>query len=148
MGIVTNHAHNEKEDTMYGIHLQGGTAVWAIGRTRGYISKQKQDTKGMGRWSRTDYEGRNGRRTAIYSVYIPNYATGEMTVCQQQIRALLEEGDTTEPRETLKRDLKSDIQDAKAEGKEIILGGDFNYTIQEGGLEGNKWKNWLNSVDW
>ena len=57
-----------------------------------------------------DYEGRNGRCTAIYSVYIPNYATGEMTVYQQQIRALLEEGDTTEPREALKRDLKSDIQ--------------------------------------
>ena len=80
MGIVTNHAHNEKEDTRNGIHLQGGTAVWVIGRTRGYISKHKQGTKGIGRWSRTDYEGRNGRRTAIYSVYIPNYATGEMTV--------------------------------------------------------------------
>ena len=32
MRIVTNHAMNEKEDLISGTHLQGGNAIWMIGK--------------------------------------------------------------------------------------------------------------------
>ena len=77
---------------------------------------------------------------------MPNYSAGEMTIYQQQVRALLEEDNTREPRKAVKMDLKKDIEDAKAEGREIIIGGDFNCTVQEGGLEGNNWKSWMSNL--
>ena len=39
MGIVTNHETNKKEDLISGTHLQGGNAIWMIGKARGYIEK-------------------------------------------------------------------------------------------------------------
>ena len=83
---------------------------------------------------------------AIYSAYIPNAATGEMTVYQQHIRALLKQDNLREPRKALIEDLKDNIEEARAEGCEIILGADFNCTSQEGGLEGNKWKKWMEGL--
>ena len=91
-------------------------------------------------------EGKNGKKVAIYSVYIPNYSAGEMTIYQQQVRALLEEDDTREPRSAIKQDLKKDIEDARVEGRDIIVSGDFNCTAQEGGLEGNNWKSWMSDL--
>ena len=56
---------------------------------KGYIKNHKNDQKGIGRWARTDYEGKGGRKTVVYLAYIPNAATGEMTVYRQHSRALL-----------------------------------------------------------
>ena len=36
-GISTNHAYNTVEQSFNNKHLQGGTAVWIRGSTRGYI---------------------------------------------------------------------------------------------------------------
>ena len=61
-------------------------------------------------------QGKNGKKVAIYSVYMPNYSAGVMTIYQQQVRVLLEEDDTRDPRSGIKQDLKKDIEDARVEG--------------------------------
>ena len=39
--IVTNHTYNEENNHVIGTHQQGGTAVWTMGRARGYITKHR-----------------------------------------------------------------------------------------------------------
>ena len=62
MGIVTNHVTNEKGDQISGTHLQGGNAIWVIGKARGYIERNKHDKRRLGRWARTDIQGKNGKK--------------------------------------------------------------------------------------
>ena len=45
IGIVTNHAYKEEDNLINGTQLQGGTAIWTMGRARGYITKHRQDVK-------------------------------------------------------------------------------------------------------
>ena len=119
-------AFNTNQDEAKGKHLQGGTSVFSFDELSNRSRSTGVDQSLMGRWSWIQFTGRGDILTRIYSAYRPCHGAGERTVYSQQIRALLAKGDTRCPQTAFWEDLQTDIQSAKDDGAQIILGGDFN----------------------
>lgn len=125
-------AFNTDDREVKGHHLQGGTSVYVFDE----ISHRCQTQTGvdqtlLGRWSWIQLSGRNGVITRIYSAYRPCHGQGEHTVYSQQVRALLAKNDTRCPQTAFWEDLHEEIQAAKQEGIQIIIGGDFNCDLSK-----------------
>ena len=64
-------AFNTHEDNLRRKKLQGGVSIWTMNDATRRIESRGVDSSGLGRWNYVRYEGRNGVKTRIYSIYRP-----------------------------------------------------------------------------
>ena len=89
----------------------------------------------MGRWSWMTFQGRNGIRTRVISVYRPCNSPGPDTVNQQQYRYLRTHRRDTEPRQAVYDDLFEEAQIWINAGDHLVIGMDSNEDIRTGATE-------------
>jgi hypothetical protein len=101
----------------------GGTATVITNKWTGRITKQINDTSGMGRWSGFKLQTNTDSCLNILTVYRPNTSQGIHTCYQQQMNAIKNSGKTNpDPRQQLLDDLSSTFyQFNKLNNKTIIL---------------------------
>jgi len=116
----------------------GGTLAVTAGHLVGRIVSSSSDY--MGRWTRTVLSGRQGTIVVVYNTYAvgkrnPNEC-GETTVVRQQQSILIHEGrPDTDPCTNHMLDLRRCLREDHQEGFKIILGGNFNTTINSEEME-------------
>ena len=121
-------ARNEFEKNKTRRHLHGGTAVWTKDGTAARTQGSSSDS--LGRWSSVCIVGLGGLQTRIFSVYRPVVNnTSLFSFHIQNLNALLQMNDNTDPQKAFMRDLSNAIQIARDKGERIIVGGDFNTRI-------------------
>jgi hypothetical protein len=91
----------------------------------------------LGRWTRTVFSGKDGKRIAVYNSYQVGKANpstqGEKTIINQLYSIFIQEGrSNTNPRYNHYADLSSAVKADVDLGFAIILGGDFNEDISIG----------------
>ena len=82
-----------KEEECKNTALQGGVLQWSIDKAANRIVSEESglDLSGMGRWIYSTYQGKNGMRLKVVTMYRPKKANkpGEKKVYAQQLRKLL-----------------------------------------------------------
>lgn len=91
-----------------------------------------KDPTGLGRWCWMRFQGRNGIRVRIISVYRPCNAPGATTTYQQQNRYLRKHDSDFEPGEALYEDLYLACSEWREAGDQLIVGIDANKDVCTG----------------
>ena len=85
-----------------------------MGKMTGRISGFSKDVRGLGRWTYTKYQGREGRKLIVmtaYRVSQQSLTPGDNTAYNQQYRTLRRQGvDQPKPKKTFCADLLPLIQ--------------------------------------
>jgi len=110
----------------------GGTLSVVSGRLVGRIISSESDY--LGRWTRTLMAGQQGRVLVVYNTYVVGKRNpedlGEQTVARQLQSVYAREGrERFDPRTNHLTDLCRQLRDDRREGYSIILGGDFNTSL-------------------
>ena len=113
----------------------GGVGIVATDDVTHQVTAQGKDPTGMGRWSWMTFQGRNGIRTRVISVYRPCDSPGPDTVNQQQYRYLRTHRRDTEPRQAVYDDLFEEAQIWINAGDHLVIGMDSNEDIRTGATE-------------
>ena len=115
------------------VRNQGGVAMITRQCVDKYILKRKVDLKG--RWAVVDMRIGDDR-LSVYNVYVPlkDDRGGPTTVRRQLQNALDEEGIDEDLIDNLYKEMSEEISEDIEEGKNVIVGGDFNETCEEDGL--------------
>lgn len=117
------------------VYKPGGTGILALGNI---VGRQEPNSKGgdpLGRWSYMHLRRKDTPPLTIISAYQvcsrPTNLIGN-TAYHQQIRALSAQGrHSIHPRQAFIHDLSQVINDLRGKGHEIILGGDFNESLED-----------------
>lgn len=117
------------------IYKPGGTGILAIGNI---VGRQEPNGKGgdpFGRWSYLHLRRQSSPPVTIIAAYQvctrPTNLIGN-TAYHQQIRALSAQGrHTIHPRQAFIQDLSRFISSLHAQGHSVILGGDFNESLED-----------------
>ena len=101
---------------------------WA--RSVGKINKDE-----LGRWTRTTLTTEHFR-LAVYKVYVPSGTSlgGPATVRRQLQHSVDRRGGTPSWQEQLYHDLLLELQRDNSLGYEVVLGGDFNESLEKGNM--------------
>ena len=115
-------------------YLPGGTAIMMVGNTIGRIEPKGSGGDYMGRWSYIHLRRKHATPVTIITAYQvnrnPTNATGT-TAWHQQRLILDNEGKYDEhPQTAFINDLSHFISELQQQQHDIIIGGDFNDTIQ------------------
>jgi len=110
----------------------GGTMTITEGRLLGRVIASESDY--LGRWEKTTLSGKQGKIITVYNTYIvgkrDHNELGEMTVARQMDATYMMEGRVNEnPRSAHISDLTIAMDEDKKKGHNIILGGDFNESM-------------------
>ena len=124
-------AHNTINSTKYA-YQPGGVAIINAGETATKVIKAEPDRRYMGRWCSSLYQGKNGMKLRVVSIYLPSARTssGSKTILEQQKGALLKSKITQGVLDTYWKDLWKDIDTWIANDEQIIIGGDWNMQVQ------------------
>jgi hypothetical protein len=117
------------------VYKPGGTGILAIGNI---VGRQEPNGKGgdsLGRWSYMHFRRKEAPPLTVITAYQvcsrPTNILGN-TAYHQQVRALSMQGrHTVSPRQAFIQDLIQFITGLQEKGHEIILGGDFNETLDD-----------------
>jgi hypothetical protein len=113
----------------------GGTLTIVAGRLVGQVLESSHDY--LGRWTRTVFSRKDGKRIAVYNSYQVGKANpftqGKKTIINQLYSIFIQEGrSNTNPQYNHYADLSSAVKADVDLGFAIILGGDFNVDISIG----------------
>ena len=115
--------------------LQEGVLQWSIDKPANRIVSQESglDPSGMGRWLYSTYQGKNGMRLKVVTMYRPKKPNkpGEKKVYAQQLRKLLAKGDRRCPTDAILEDLEMELRKWKNREDQIIVMGDFNEDVRK-----------------
>ena len=125
------YAYNQHERSRKFVHQPGGTAIITKGETALRVSSTTRDTKRLGRWVSTVIQGKQGIKTRLILVYVPNLMRkhGHKKVTCQQQRALLAMGVTDNVIEVFWKDFWEDIDKWIEEGDQLVIAGDWNVDV-------------------
>jgi hypothetical protein len=117
------------------IYKPGGTGILAIGTIVGRQEPNGRDGDMLGRWSYIHYRRKDTPPLTIISAYQvcsrPTNLLGN-TAYHQQVRALSAQGrHNLHPRQAFIQDLSAFITSLKEKGHVIVLGGDFNESLED-----------------
>jgi len=116
-------------------YLPGGTASITMGNAVGRISPQGKGSDRMGRWTYTTFNRTDNTKLTIITAYQVNRTPTNqigITAWHQQRLQLDQEGKTSiHPRKAFIDDLIKFITEKQQSGHSIIVGGDFNETIDK-----------------
>ena len=89
----------------------------------------------MGRWLKLQFNTET-KVFVFYCVYVPNKNnSGGVTTVARQIRcALDDQGVLADWKENFYEELRKDVAAELKKGREVVMGGDFNEEVKEGGL--------------
>ena len=125
-------AYNKTELEMTKKLQTGGVGVVAADDVVHRITEQGRDESGLGRWAWLRFQGRQGVKIRVISVYRPCDSDGPETVNQQHQRYLTKKKRLEAPREALYVDLYEEMSVWIDAGDQIILGIDANEDIRTG----------------
>lgn len=112
----------------------GGTGILILGRTASRLEPQGRGGDTLGRWSFVSLRRKHFPPVTVISVYQvcprPTNVLGN-TAYHPQLRLLNMAGRTIHPRTAFIEDLQRFIQALRAQDHDIILGGDFNESLQD-----------------
>ena len=113
-----------------GKHKPGGVMMATSRHINKYVNDRSVDKKG--RWAKTSLRMGGGGLT-VYNVYVPlkDDGGGSTTIKRQLQNSLDNEGILEDPREHLYNQLKEDIEKEVRRGNQVLVGGDFNETMEE-----------------
>ena len=115
-------------------YLPGGTAILMIGNTVGRIEPQGRGGDRMGRWSFVQLRRKHQQPVTIITAYQvnknPTNTIGNTAWHQQRLALDAAGKHELHPRTAFINDMITFIQELKTTNHDIILGGDFNDTIQ------------------
>jgi exonuclease III len=111
----------------------GGCAIITQGELALRSDKSGQDNRKLGRWTWTTYQGKNGIKLRVISVYVPNTAKqyGIRKTYSQQQQVLLSKGIKTNPISIFWTDFWEMVDKSIEEGEQLIIGGDWNTDIRD-----------------
>ena len=117
-------------------HQQGGVTIMSAGDLALKVQPTEVDKKQLGRWCSMKYRGEQGCVTQIVSVYFPclSKTHGNKTVYCQQQAGLLHLKTTKSVEEAFWSDFWKDIDQWLQQGKNLIIGGDWNTIIHSSPL--------------
>ena len=122
--------HNSPDYPTQSNYQPGGVAVGFDGQMRMRFLREGRDS--LGRWVWQEF-GQSDKIVRIYTVYRVNdgseYASGENTAWSQQKRLLLKQNILDNPRKHVMSSLVNDVKQAMKNGANVIVGGDFNESI-------------------
>ncbi len=126
---VTNSYNSHKKSVSK--WLPGGTAIVTQGSLALRANSNENDERHMGRWASQCITGKNGLRTRIISVYVPQPKKdyGDKKVHQQQQEALLKLKITKPVLTAFWDDFWDTIDKWLEKGEQLIIGGDWNTNI-------------------
>ena len=125
-------ACNSTEPDRTRINQYGGVAVIAVDDVSHRVVGQGQDSTGLGRWAWMLFEGKQGHKLRVISVYRPVESIGPSTVFTQHERFFYTKNQDVNPRQAIYSDLAKEINNWKAEGNHIIVGIDANEDVRTG----------------
>jgi hypothetical protein len=109
----------------------GGTMTMAVNDTRGRVLNNISDS--WGRWTALALQARGKQRLLYITAYQvctrPTNDTGSTAFHQQEAMARLEKRPNIQPRQNFQHDLRKFIQQKKRASYSIIVGGDFNESM-------------------
>jgi hypothetical protein len=110
----------------------GGCSIITRGELALRSDKSGQDHRKLGRWTWTSYQGKNGIKMKIISVYVPNKAQqyGIRKTFSQQQQVLLSQGIKTNPISIFWEDFWKMIDKCIDDGDQLIIGGDWNTDVR------------------
>jgi exonuclease III len=110
----------------------GGTGLLTIGQLTSRLDANGKGGDPLGRWSHMHFRRKNQNPVTVISAYqvcvSPTNQIGN-TAWHQQKRRLIEQGREDHPRKAFIDDLIDFIRQLQANNHDIILGGDFNETL-------------------
>lgn len=116
------------------IYKPGGTGMMILGKVASRLEPNGKTSDEMGRWSICHLRRSNLPPLTIISIYQvcprPTNLIGN-TAYHQQRRALDAAGRSLHPRKAFMIDLDQIVSQLQANGHDIILGGDFNETLDD-----------------
>lgn len=123
-------AHNTSESQQQR-HQPGGVGTILKGGLIGRKKQSGKDTRGLGRWSWIEIQGRQGKKTIIISAYRPvrQECFGTNTVFEQHARTLAKASIHENPREQFLRDLAEQVDKWHEHDYTVILGMDANQNV-------------------
>lgn len=112
----------------------GGTGILVLGTLASKLETQGKGGDTLGRWSFTSFRRRHFPPVTVISVYQvcprPTNRIGN-TAFHQQTRLLQQTGRNIHPRRAFVEDLQAFVSSLRTKGHDIILGGDFNESLQD-----------------
>ena len=125
---------NSSEEPARNHYKPGGTGMLILGHLASRIEPQGTGGDTLGRWSFVHIRRRHFPPLTIISVYQvcvrPTNFLGNTAYHQQQ-RALNMQGRNIHPRQAFIQDLDQFITDMRRQHHDIIIGGDFNESLQD-----------------
>ena len=126
---------NSSQESALNVYKPGGTGFLALGDIVSRLESQGRGGDPMGRWSDLHFQRRDQSPVTLISAYQvcprPTNLIGN-TAYHQQLRALSNKGFTNiHPRQAFIRDLEAFILQIQSKGHDIILGGDFNESLED-----------------
>ena len=130
-GAQMQYGTNEGYDSL-GRQNPGGLLTIMRKSMKKYVVGKESDKKG--RWTKTILDiGK--KMIAVYNIYVPlkQDGGGSTTVRRQLQNSLDEEGVQMTLMRHFYKELEEEIRDEKTKGSQIVIGGDFNETVEEKG---------------
>ena len=111
----------------------GGVTLWSINKAAHRVTTSGQDTDGLGRWTWTQYRGRNNVSLRVVTAYRPvRNTTGAMSVWNQQRSYFDDKNDDRCPRELFNLHLADAIRTWLAAGDQLVVALDANEDVRYG----------------
>ncbi len=119
-------AHNATELHHSKVLQPGGVGLISTDDVTHRITATGKDPTGLGRWCWTRFQGKNGVKVRMVSVYRPCESPGATTTYQQQLRQLRHHTVEFEPRAALYEELFMECTEWMDEVDHIIICSDSN----------------------
>ena len=103
-------------------HQPGGTAIITRDQPALHFDSSGEDSRYLGRWSWQRFRGKQGQHLRVLSVYFPtkSYLYGNKKVYDQQHKALLSMGITSEVHKTFWKDFWTEVDEWLLLGDKLI----------------------------
>ena len=118
-----------KEDITSTIYQPGGCMIASVNSVKRKIIGCGVDTRRLGRWAWTRYQGKHELSVRVITAYRPGDHAGAHTVFSQQRSYFDNLDDTRHPRDSMLEELGEAIKSWQEEGDSIILLMDANENV-------------------
>ena len=107
----------------------GGVGIFSINKASHRVLARGQDKSRLGRWSSTQYRGKEGISMRVVIAYCPHDKGGDSSVYGQHRHFFHEQGKPRMPRQAFWEDLLVEVRQWLADGDQLVLAGDWNEDV-------------------